>query len=515
MLGHRTLNVEDYLSILKRRWWMIALPAVLFPIVAYAITFFIQPTYVSQTLVLIEQQRVPNDFVPSVVNENLDSRLASMKEQILSRSSIQPIIEKYNLYANQHLSMDGRIDLARTSIDIKPIHSDISRSDGLPGFFIYFTANDPHTAQLVCGEVQSLFVKQSLLSREATVNETTAFLRNQLQEAKHTLDDQDAKLAAFQEKNSGRLPSDEGNNMNILGTLDTQLDAVTQSVQTMEQNKSVIQAMLAQQSAAQSIGPSASPSQAPQVQQLELDRLQAEEADLATHYQPDYPDLKTVRRKIADLRKQMANPAPAPEPSSASTPSYRPDSASVQQLRAQLRGLELAIDSKHKQQDQLTQQIHSYQARVQSTPQVEAEYKELTRGSQTAQSFYDSLQVKLNQSNMGADLEHRQQGETFRVMDEPNLPDGPTHPKKSVFVGAGLAFGVGLGLLVIAFLEYKDTALRSERDIWAFTQLPTLAVIAWSGDVAHIKNSRTTRMKRLFSRKPPKEMLADGLENHV
>jgi polysaccharide chain length determinant protein (PEP-CTERM system associated) len=511
MLGHRTLNVEDYLSILKRRWWIIAVPAVIFPIIAYGITFFIQPTYVSQTLVLIEQQRVPNDFVPSVVNENLDSRLASMKEQILSRSSIQPIIEKYNLYANQHLSMDGRIDLARNSIDIKPIHSDISRSDGLPGFFIYFTANDPHTAQLVCGEVQSLFVKQSLIARETTVNETTAFLRNQLEEAKHTLDDQDAKLAAFQEKNSGKLPSDESNNMNILSTLDTQLDAVTQSVQTMEQNRSVMQAMLAQQS--QPTYVSAPAAQTPQAQQVELDRLQTEEADLATHYQPDYPDLKTVRRKIADLRKQMAQVTPTPEPSTPTTPApNRPDSASVQQLRASLRGLDLAIESKHKQQDQLTQQIHSYQSRVQSTPEVEAQYKELTRGSQTAQSFFDSLQVKLNQSNMGADLEHRQQGETFRVMDEPNLPDGPTHPKKSVFVGAGLAGGIGLGLLVIAFIEYKDTALRSERDVWAFTQLPTLAVIAWSGDIAQIKLSKLDRLKRLFSRKPPKEALAGGPE---
>jgi polysaccharide chain length determinant protein (PEP-CTERM system associated) len=510
MLGHRTLNVEDYLSILKRRWWLIAVPAVIFPIIAYAITFFIQPTYVSQTLVLIEQQRVPNDFVPSVVNENLDSRLASMKEQILSRSSIQPIIEKYNLYANQHLSMDGRIDLARNSIDIKPIHSDISRSDGLPGFFIYFTANDPHTAQLVCGEVQSLFVKQSLLSREATVNETTAFLRNQLQEAKRTLDDQDAKLAAFQEKNSGRLPSDESNNMNILGTLDTQLDAVTQSVQTMEQNRSVMQAMLAQQSSQQA-APSTPTAQTPQVQQAELDRLQAEESDLATHYQPDYPDLKTVRRKIADLRKQIAQDQTATAvPVTPTSPApNRPDSASVQQLRAQLRGLDLAIESKHKQQDQLEQQIHSYQARVQSTPEVEAEYKELTRGSQTAQSFYDSLQVKLNQSNMGADLEHRQQGETFRVMDEPNLPDGPTHPKKSVFVGAGFAAGIALGLLVIAFLEYKDTALRTERDVWAFTQLPTLAVIAWSGEVADT-GTKIARLKRPFSRKEPKDKLADA-----
>jgi uncharacterized protein involved in exopolysaccharide biosynthesis len=100
MLGHRTLNVEDYLFILKRRWWILAIPAIIFPIIAIGITFMIPPKYQSQTLVLINQQKVPEDFVKTLVTEDLDSRLASMKEQILSRSSLQPIIEKYNLYAD-------------------------------------------------------------------------------------------------------------------------------------------------------------------------------------------------------------------------------------------------------------------------------------------------------------------------------------------------------------------------------------------------------------------------------
>ena len=114
-----------------------------FPIIAIGITFFIPPKYVSETLVLIDPQKVPDEFVRSVVNQNLDSRLASMREQILSRSSLMPIIDKYNLYADQHLTLDGRIDLARNSIKIEPIHSEINGGDGLPGFKIYFTASDP------------------------------------------------------------------------------------------------------------------------------------------------------------------------------------------------------------------------------------------------------------------------------------------------------------------------------------------------------------------------------------
>jgi capsular polysaccharide biosynthesis protein len=113
---------------------------------------------------------------------------------------------------------------------------------------------------------------------------------------------------------------------------------------------------------------------------------------------------------------------------------------------------------------------------------VQEEYKNITRDYQTAQAFYDDLLKKMNQSKMATDLERRQQGEQFSVMDQPNLPDGPTFPKRGVFVGAGFAGGLILGIMLVAWREYRDTALRSERDVWAFTKLPTLGVISFSGE---------------------------------
>ena len=158
MLGHRPLTREDYFTILKRRSWIIAIPAIIFPIVAYACSYLLSPQYISQTLVLIEQQRVPEKYVMPVVTEDLNARLASMKEQITSRSRLQPIIEKYNLYGTGHMSMDDRIDAARKNVDIKLIQSEIARAGGLPGFFISFKASDARTAQLVCADITSLFV---------------------------------------------------------------------------------------------------------------------------------------------------------------------------------------------------------------------------------------------------------------------------------------------------------------------------------------------------------------------
>jgi capsular polysaccharide biosynthesis protein len=108
------------------------------------------------------------------------------------------------------------------------------------------------------------------------------------------------------------------------------------------------------------------------------------------------------------------------------------------------------------------------------------EYKNITRDYQTAQGFYDDLLKKMNQSKMATDLERRQQGEQFSVMDQPNLPDSPTFPRRDVFVGAGFMAGLILGMILVAWREYRDTSMRTERDVWAFTKLPTLGVISFS-----------------------------------
>jgi polysaccharide chain length determinant protein (PEP-CTERM system associated) len=503
MLGHRALTMEDYGAILKRRWWIIVIPAVVLPIMAFAIALVIPAQYVSQTLVLVEQQTVPDEYVKPVVSEDLTARLASMKEQILSRARLTPIIERFNLFGTGKTSMDDRIDLTRKNIDIKPIHSEMARTGGLPGFFISFKASDARTAQLVTGEITSLFVNENLKSRATSVEGTQDFLRGQLADAKQKLDDQDAKLATFQQKYVGRLPGEEAPNMNMLTSLNTQLDAVTQAIARMEQDKSYEEAMLAQQQSMMSAQASSDHGgvAAPQAQQADLQALLNEEADLTKRYTDDYPDVVAVRRKIKELRKEMAAaPAPAATstPTAVSTPN-RNDSIAVQQLRAQLRALEQGITLKKHDQASLQGQIRMYQDRISSSPLVQEEYKALTRDYTTAQAFYDDLLKKMNDSKMATDLEKRQQGEQFRVMDEPNLPDSPSFPNRSVFAGAGLAAGLCLGLMIVALIEYKDTSLRSERDIWAFTKLPTLSVIAFAGETESVKAKRGWKFWR---RKP-------------
>ena len=497
MLGHRSLTVQDYTTILKRRWWIIALPAIVFPIIGFGITFLVQPQYVSQTLVLVEQQKVPDSYVKAVVTEDLSGRLATMKEQILSRSRLQPIIERFNLFAGGKLTMDDRIDMTRKNIGITPIQSEIARTNGLPGFFISFKANDARTAQLVCGEIQSLFVNENVNDRAASAAGTTDFLKGQLADAKAKLDEQDAKLAKFQQTYMGKLPGAESSNINMLTTLNTQLDAATQALARMEQDKSYAESILAMQIQSQGSQAPEHGGLAPQTQQVELQALLAQEADLTARYTDDYPDVVTVRRKIKELRQKMAEAPPTAANLSPSAPKPT-DSLGVQQLRAQIRGMEQGIAQKKHDQAAIQAQLRTYQERVAASPQVEEEYKSITRENATAQAFYDDLLNKMNQSKMATDLEKRQQGESFKVMDEPNLPDEPTFPKRPVFVGGGLGLGLMLGLAIVALLEYLDTAVRSERDIWAFTKLPTLGVIGFNGD-----EDPTLKKRRWFGLRGP------------
>ena len=226
-----------------------------------------------------------------------------------------------------------------------------------------------------------------------------------------------------------------------------------------------------------------------QEQQMELQHLLAQEADLSSHYTSDYPDVVAVKRKIADLRKQIAQSSSSAVGSKPGVRSVPRESPAVLQLRAQAHAMDVGIDAKRKEQAEVQAKIHGYQERIESSPVIEEQYKQLTRDHATAQSLYDDLQGKMNQSRMAVDLQNRQQGEQFHIQDAANLPDAPFSPKRGLFLMSGTAFGLILGLAVAGLLEWRDTSLRSERDIWAFTNLPTLGQIAYADVIQRVASS--------------------------
>lgn len=479
MLGHRELTMGDYAEILKRRRWLILSCTLVLLGVGVGISYILPPQYISQTLVLIEQQKVPEDYVKPIVNEDLNARLASMKEQILSRSRIEPIIERFNLYPGGKYTMDDRVDLTRKAIGINPIPSGQSR--GMPGFFITFKARDAHTAQQVCGEITTLFVGENLSAREQSAEGTTDFLKQQLDDSKRNLDEQDAKLATFQRKYLGRLPEQEPANTNALQAMTAQLDAATQTVNRLQQNETILEGMIAQQPQ-ESSQSSPSAGSSGDLLQTQLKDAITQEKDLEAVYTPNHPDIVANKRRIANLRAEIARASS--EQVKGGTAVSSSDSPQLRQLKLQLRAERQALASAKQEQARIEQKVRGYEAKIESSPMVEEEYKQVTRDHETALQFYNTLLAKMNESSMATALEHRQEGEQFHVMDAPNLPESPTFPNHFLFAGGGFVAGLALGLFLTALLEYRDTSLRSERDIWAFTKLPTLAVVSYIDDLA-------------------------------
>lgn len=478
MIGKRELEFADYVSIVRRRFWLILVPALVLPVFAYMVSLKIPNRYTSQTLVLVEEPKVPDSFVKPVVSDQLTQRLTTMSEQILSRTRLQPIIEKYGLYKKERTKSPIEDILARMrrNVAVTPIRG-VGNAADVTGFYISFTSDTPKTAQQVCTEISSMFIQENLHLRQQMAQGTTEFLSSQLDEAKRKLDEQDSALATFKTKYLNQLPERDNTNLTMLTSLNGQLDAVTQSITQAEQQKTYLESLLAQQVATWK---SKQVEGAGDPEDLEKRRsvLQGELIALQGRYTADHPDvikkkqeLALIDKKIADANDLIAAGKVSTKKSTALEPTE------IVQLRSSIHQIDSSIKSKIADQERIQQDIRTYQARIQLSPMVEEEYKKLTRDHQTAQTFYDDLLTKKRQSEMATELEQQQQGEQFRVMDPPNLPEKPTFPNRMLITFGGFAVGLALGGGVAFVLESRDQSFRTEQDVIAILKLPVLASI--------------------------------------
>jgi uncharacterized protein involved in exopolysaccharide biosynthesis len=216
----------------------------------------------------------------------------------------------------------------------------------------------------------------------------------------------------------------------------------------------------------------------PETLDQQLSVLQIQLANLQARYTDDYPDVIKAKHDIESVKKQIAmSNAPKTESEGVKTQKSSLEPTQVAQLRAQVHSFDQVIAEKAREQEQIKQQIKLYQARVQSSPAVEQQYKELTRGYQTALESFNELQKKRDASAMAADLERKQQGEQFRVLDPANLPDKPSFPNRPLFAMQGFGAGLALGLGIAFLLELRDSSLKTEQDVEFTLRLPVLAMI--------------------------------------
>lgn len=476
-MDRRELALEDYISILRRRWPVIVALAIVGCGLGFATAHFLPKRYTSQTLVLVQQPRVPDEYVKPVVTEDTTERLATMQQEILSRTRLEPVIRQFGLYRDDinRVSVEDLVARLREAIIVTPLRPMAeTRTQGLPGFTVSVEFYDARLAQQICSTITSMFMEENLKVRENQAEQTTQFLAKQLEDAKAKLDEQDAKLATFQRQYLGLLPEDGQTNINVLQGLNSRLDATTQEISRAQQDKNFAASELNQQL---TTWQDTQDGHNPQTQEQELVSLEKRLTDLESEYTDNYPDVIRVKSDIEALKKKIAA-SNATDTNGAKEPNQTPrESAQIQLLRAQIHQIDGAIKGLTTEQAQLQQRIKLYQSRIEASPAVDQQYKQLTRDYQTALDFYNELLKKSDQSAMATDLERRQEGEQFQVLDPANLPNNPSFPKKLNFGLGGLAAGLGLACGLTAFWELRDTSIKNERDIETFLRLSVLATV--------------------------------------
>ena len=498
-------SLNDYWNIARRRFWWILLVFFLCWAAVYGLSWLLPATYQSEALILVEQQKVPENYVASNVTVDLQDRLQSMTQQILSRTRLQTTIDRFHLYSSHHGSM--RLTQAKDPIDQmrEDIKIDLVRSAGhageLTAFKIQYSAGSPELARQVNNELTSLFIDENLKDQQQQSESTTSFLAAQLAEARARLEEQEAKVRAFKAAHFGDLPSQMQSNIQILSGLQGQLQTTQRDLDGAEQQKLYLESLLQEYESQHGSEDSAdSAVTSPDELDKELTNLRLRLRDARARYTEDYPDVVALKAKIAraqKLKEQGEEESNAKQETGKEPGEVRPQSKlastpSMMQIQSQLKANQLEVENYRKEVKDIASRISEYQSRLNLTPQIEQELAEVSRGYEESMSNYNSLLQKQMQSQLATSLEQRQQGEQFRILDPPSLPSRPSSPRHLLWslggLGLGAAFGIGLAVL----LELTQARVWQAKDLQGF--VPTGVLVA----LPHLSTPREDYVREMI-----------------
>lgn len=512
------VTTQDYIEILLLRRWVLIFTFVVGTTISIAVSYSIPLTYRSSTLILLEPQKIPTAYVSPTNTSTVQERLATISQQILSRTNLETIILQFWLYKQeakegnpllnalkQKLKALANLDLEKmmarfnTSKAAESIPLDVlverMRRDievkvvgGGNAFSVSYIAKEPVTAMRVTNTLASLFIEENLKLREQQAEGTSEFLESQMTEAKSRLQKQEQALKEFKEMRNGALPGQMESNLRTLDRLQLELQTINEALRNAEERKTSIERLKQElkniDEASRMLVDSVATGQLgthPDLPEIRLRRLKAELAKLQAEFQAHYPDIILLKKQISELEGQMGGLADLRTRQNGSAPSSRPvDSNRAQQLSlysSEILTLNSDIEALKRRREKTGAQIKEYEKRVEATFPNEQTLFNLTRDYEMSQRNYHTLLEKRLNAKISENLEKKQKGEQFRVLDPANIPQKPYKPDRRKIILLGSLLSGGLGISLIFFKEFVRPSYRKAEDFHGTIDVPVIGTI--------------------------------------
>jgi polysaccharide chain length determinant protein (PEP-CTERM system associated) len=464
-----------YLTLLLRRLPWLSVSVLLFWVIGIALSVLLPPKFKSETVVLIEQPKVLPQYVAPNVATDMQQRMQSLSQQILSRTRLVRIMDTYHLYGKPpgQPAAEELVQRMRNDITIDLIKSG-SRGDDLSAFKISYSAPTPALAQEVTGEITSLFIGENLHNEQQLTEDTTAFLEDQLKEARQDLEGQEKLLGEYRSKHVGELPEQLTSNVQILSGLQTRLQSATTALHQAEQQKLYLVSLIGQSGSTDQEIPDEGGGFATTVLDNEIAKMKADLADLSARYTPEHPDVVRLKQKLASAEASRAAAASSGKKTGVSNGK---NITPIAQLQSQLKATDLEIANRRQEVKTLETQIEQYQSRLNETPIREQELAGISRNHEQSQHNYESLLAKEKQSEIVSELTKRQEGMQFHVLDPPSLPQKRYWPNPIQFGLAGVMGGLAIGIAGIVLKEAADPRVHNEDDLRRWPAAVVIGVV--------------------------------------
>lgn len=491
----KPFDIERILDLVRRRHLYFLAPLLLGWLLVWAAGWIIPARYKSSTLILVEQPSVPKDYVVSNINDNVAMRLQSLTEQMMSRTRLLYIIHRLHLYeAPPRPTEDVQVERMRKDITVDLVRNP---DDTINSFRVSYIASSPKVAQQVTSELTNLFINYNQQQIQKESENTTAFITQQLEEARTALAQQEARVRQFESAHQGELPSQEQSNIQILSGLQAQLQNEQDALNTAKQQRVYLQSLLDQYRAQAPVArrnPDPPPGSLGALD-AQLAKMKADLTELRTRYTDRHPAVQSLQSAIAQTQAQRDQLAARLGAAGTRAAVDDQQATALLQSQSQLQANQTEITNREQEIQKLKGRIDEYQARLNAEPTAQQELADLTRGYEQSQKNYDELLRKQNDSAMATDMEQLQQGERFSVLDPPSLPTKPDFPNRIKFCGIGLVVGAALGIGVVALLELLDDRLHRDQEI---EDLLPMAAISEIPEILRPEDERRRKERALL-----------------